>query len=72
MTNRTERNGKGVVNTTSPDNREELKMGHRLLVGLRYHIQAQDLLTARKTKQRAVTWIAVVVSVLTMILAITR
>lgn len=51
---------------------EEPEIIHQLLIGLRYHIQTQYLLSSRKTKQRTVLWIAVAVAVLTSIFAITQ
>jgi len=70
MTQRKHADHAEAVNTWV-DGREEPRIAHRLLVGLRYHIQMQYLLSSRKNKQRIVMWIAVVVTVLTAVLAIT-
>ncbi|RQP18565.1 MAG: hypothetical protein EAS52_05140 [Parapedobacter sp.] len=51
---------------------EEPLIIQQLLIGLRYHIQTQSLLSSRKAKQRIVVWIAVVATVLTFIFAIAR
>ncbi|GGC23578.1 hypothetical protein GCM10011386_14390 [Parapedobacter defluvii] len=51
---------------------EEPLIIQQLLIGLRYHIQTQSLLSSQKAKQRIVVWIAVVATVLTSIFAIAR
>jgi len=50
---------------------EDSQMIHQLLIGLRYHVQTQYLLSSRKAKQRIVVWVAVAAMVLTSIFAVT-
>lgn len=54
------------------DSKDEPRIVHQLLIGLRYHIQTQYLLSSRKSRQRIVVWIAVAATVLTVIFAVTR
>ncbi|SEK27303.1 hypothetical protein [Parapedobacter koreensis] len=63
---------RGTVTNTWPDGKEELQLAHQLLVGLRYHIQTQYLLSSRKAKQRIIIGIAVIATLLTALVAILR
>ncbi|SFC68323.1 hypothetical protein SAMN05421747_11914 [Parapedobacter composti] len=72
MTQQKVRSDIRTPDTSWVDGKEELKTAHRLLVGLRYHVQAQYLLSYRKSKQRIVIWIAAITAVLTVALAVTR
>jgi len=69
MTQRKHADHAEAVNTWV-DGREEPRIAHRLLIGLRYHVQTQYLLSSRKSKQLIVVWIAVAVTVLTAVFAI--
>lgn len=54
------------------DSEEEPKIVHQLLIGLRYHVQTQYLVTSRKAKQRLIVWIAIMAAVLTFIVAVAQ
>ncbi len=70
MTKRNIQDHTETVKNTWIDSKEEPKIVHQLLIGLRYHVQTQYLLSSRKTKQRIVVWIAIITTILTIIVAI--
>lgn len=58
-----------LVSTWS-DGNEEPKIARQLLVGLRYHVRTQYLLSSRRAKQRIIIGIAIAAVVLTLIFSI--
>ncbi|MGK6350168.1 hypothetical protein [Parapedobacter sp. DT-150] len=60
----------GVMNDPSLGTDDELRIARKMLVALKYHVRTQYLLSSRRAKQRAVIWIAVLATVLTVIAAV--